>query len=79
MAFADFVRLLKTDGLQETFYLEYLAVHQYLGDALTVRIYLYVLGVMYCCSCLRGCVERITLRVETSQLICLLIGRYELV
>ncbi|CAM9801269.1 unnamed protein product, partial [Hapterophycus canaliculatus] len=37
MAFSDFVRLLREEGIKETFYLEYLALHQYLGDALAVR------------------------------------------
>eukprot|EP00903_Cladosiphon_okamuranus_P016604 g15317.t1 len=34
MAFSDFVRLLRQKGIKETFYLEYLALHQYLGAAL---------------------------------------------
>lgn len=37
MAFEDFVQLLKAKDIQETFYLEYLAVHQYLGEQLQVR------------------------------------------
>lgn len=37
MLLSDFIRLLRTDGLNETFYLEYLAVHQYLGQPLRVR------------------------------------------
>lgn len=37
MAFADFVQLLRAKGIDESFYLEYLATHQYLGRALTVR------------------------------------------
>jgi len=37
MAFSDFVRLLREQGIKETFYLEYLALHQYLGTALAVR------------------------------------------
>ncbi len=37
MAFSDFVRLLREQGIKETFYLEYLALHQYLGAALAVR------------------------------------------
>lgn len=37
MAFSDFVHLLRAEGLKETFYLEYLAVHQYLGESLRVR------------------------------------------
>ena len=36
MAFSDFVRLLREEGIKETFYLEYLALHQYLGAALAV-------------------------------------------
>lgn len=37
MAFSDFVRLLREKGIKETFYLEYLALHQYLGAAVAVR------------------------------------------
>lgn len=37
MAFSDFVRLLRERGIKETFYLEYLALHQYLGAPLAVR------------------------------------------
>lgn len=37
MAFSDFVRLLREEGIKETFYLEYLALHQYLGAPLAVR------------------------------------------
>lgn len=42
MAFSDFVRLLREEGIKETFYLEYLALHQYLGAALAVRAFLLV-------------------------------------
>ncbi|CAM9573509.1 unnamed protein product [Scytosiphon promiscuus] len=38
MAFSDFVRLLREKGIKETFYLEYLALHQYLGDALAEMV-----------------------------------------
>lgn len=37
MTFADFVRLLRAQNMKETFYLEYMAVHQYLGRPLQVR------------------------------------------
>ncbi|CAM9161568.1 unnamed protein product [Ascophyllum nodosum] len=39
-AFSDFVRLLRTEDIAETFYLEYLAVHQYLGGLLQEMIQL---------------------------------------
>lgn len=38
MTFSDFVRLLKAEGIAETFYLEYLAIHQYLGELLEVML-----------------------------------------
>ncbi|CAB1109810.1 unnamed protein product [Ectocarpus sp. CCAP 1310/34] len=36
MAFSDFVRLLRQEDIKETFYLEYLALHQYLGTPMAV-------------------------------------------
>lgn len=50
MAFSDFVRLLREKGIKETFYLEYLALHQYLGAALAVRACVRIFGVFFLCS-----------------------------
>ncbi|CAN0160535.1 unnamed protein product [Pylaiella littoralis] len=38
MAFSAFVRLLREEGIKESFYLEYLALHQYLGDSLAEMV-----------------------------------------
>ncbi|CAM9293620.1 unnamed protein product [Ectocarpus sp. 6 AP-2014] len=38
MAFSDFVRLLRQEGIKETFYLEYLALHQYLGTPMAEMV-----------------------------------------